>query len=891
MSEAEGTIRTIAEVRTEYLSARRIHANLESRVSGRRSAASPGYLPPEIDFTTAEGEILTFRVRDFDVRFLDRVASGAALDHATLILRARRGEAASAEELRRRAKSLLDKISARFAEPSLVENDMVIPYTAEGDFTEAAISQKGRILFDLSRRGFSTADFCLLSAETYHRSPAERERHLADAVLNLEILTGRRLENPDDPLLIAVRSALPEYLPGLMPTYLNVGLTPAVFDSLPRRYGESAAARIRLNNRQTILEALDPAAFAVVEPDIKPYLSRERTLELAERLEDLISARAPRLLTSAFEQLKFFMEKAYAYYEERIDALRNFMTRETCYPAIILQRMVCSVIDEKSYPGVLYSCHPRKGRGVFLQFARTVYGEDLMTGRLQPEERLFLDREETREEFPAIYHFWNRLRQLEDIFQGPVIIEFTGVHGTFTILQVNSAELSGAAMLTAVMDLYRDGRIGKERVRELIKPYHIRQIESDAIDPKSLGVLPRLARGVSVLPRAAVTGRVYFSAAEARRAKSEHPRENVILAKERFTPQDAVDMPIVGGICSLSPAAIHVVTAAQNLGIPSLLNLEGDGVRIDPVKREMLGADGRAVREGDWITISSRWRSLFIGKAVYAPARLLRFMAGEKVELNESEKPRFEQLARDYGAFREILEGVDPAEFSSLQDLGHALRYGRLRRDEGAAAFINRSFDLNEDRVAEHLLDATLGTHLINLAAFDKLTPERQARLLRAALVLSRERGVSGYEAGAFVLGSLVRPDWPGEFWRKFKPEEIAGLVNEWVLHQKYLNLMDEVDERKVRRMREQILSHGLRPLRINTALVRGFLTLKLSGINLALVSMAVRPSFDSQTKDVLAFLRRPFGEMVDFSDVRAAAALSRLCETEGVPVPRPEDR
>ncbi|MHB8054500.1 MAG: hypothetical protein ACYDH3_04550 [Candidatus Aminicenantales bacterium] len=884
---SEAAIRTIAEVRSEYLSARGIHANLEHRVRGGRNVPPPGVTSPEIDYTTSAGERLTIRVRDYDVRFLDRVSPETALGHLDLILRARQGDGAAAKELRRRTKDLFTKIAARFAEPSLVRNNLVIPYTAVGEYPDLKISQKGRILFDLSRRGFSTADFCILSSEAYLLSPEERRRQLMDAVLTLEILTGRKLENPDDPLLIAVRSALPEYFPGLMPTYLNVGLVPSVLAGLPRRYGEEGADLIRLNSRKTILEALDPAAFASLEKEIMPAISRGRTRELSETIEDLIARRAPRLLSSAVEQLMFFQEKAYAYYEDRLAVLRNFMSKDTYYPALILQRMVCTVIDEKSYPGVLYSRHPRLGDGVFMLFARKVFGEDLMTGLLQPEERHFRDREEAREEFPAIYHFWERLGQLEDIFQGPVIVEFSGVHGTFTILQVNPAELSGAGMLTAVMNLHRDGRIRPERVRDLIKPYHVRQIESDAIDPKSLETLPRFARGLSVLPRAAVSGRVYFSAERAREAKAERPRENVVLARERFTPQDAVDLPISSGICSLSPAAIHVVTAAQNLGIPSLLNLEGDGVRIDQAKREMTNREGRIVREGDWVTLSSRWRCLFLGKAVFAPARLLRFMDGENVELKPAERPRFEQLARDYTAYRAILESVGAAEFTSLQDLGHALRYGRLRQNPRAVEFINRSFDLNEPLLIKRLIEATLGTHLINLAAYEKLSENRQIRLLRGALALCREREVSGYEFGAFVIGGFIRPESPGTFWRSFDSDEIVRLINEWLLHQKYLAVMDAVDERQIRRLRDQILSQGLPRLRITPIFVRGFMSLKLTGVRLP---SAESCPFDPQAAEVVACLDRPYGEFYDFSDERSLGVLRRICEKESVPLPGPED-
>lgn len=134
----------------------------------------------------------------------------------------------------------------------------------------------------------------------------------------------------------------------------------------------------------------------------------------------------------------------------------------------------------------------------------------------------------------------------------------------------------------------------------------MRQIESDAIDPRSIRTLEPFGRGVSVLPRSAVTGRLAFQAEAAHAGSGCGDRFNLILAKARFTPQDAMEMQRVNGICSLSPAAIHVVTTAQNLGIPSLLNLEEDDVRIDPEGRRLINAAGRVLGEGDWVTISSR---------------------------------------------------------------------------------------------------------------------------------------------------------------------------------------------------------------------------------------------------------------------------------------------
>jgi hypothetical protein len=876
----------LAQVRSEYTSARLILSNLDHRLAGTCFERPPGYLPAEIDYLDTEGKTSTVAVRDYDVRRLDRTSTDKAAEHLELILRARRGDPKARMELERRTRSIHKNISARFEGGLLTETRSVIPYTSPGRFDESQISNKGSILLGLTGHGFATADFCILAAAAFHSAPKTLEANVRAVIRNLEVLSGRRLGDPVNPLLIAMRSALPEYLPGFMPTFLNVGLIPKIIPGLPLRYGPEGAVRILLSNRKTILEALEPETFREIEKEIHPRLTAAENADLVQAIEALIAKHEPGLLTDAEAQVFFFLSKIYRYYADHLDALRNFMVREMHFPSVIFQRMVCSVIDRESYAGVLYSRHPRLGRGAFLQFARTIYGEDLMTGRLPAEERHFMAREEAREEFPAVYHFWNRLYQLERLFAAPVMVEFTGVHGTFTILQVNRAELTGAGMITAVIDIHRAGAISEERVRELVKPYHVRQIESDTIDPQSLRALTPFCQGLSVLPRSAVSGKIQIARTRPVRAGRDGG-ERTVLVKERFTPEDAIDMQDVGAICSLSPAAIHVVTTAQNLGIPALLNLEESGVRLDTANRRLVNRDGLVINEGDWVTVSSRNKTLYIGKAVFAPARLLRFMAGEEVPMVSAERPRFESLASTYQEYRKILESVDASSFESLQDLGHAVLYGRLRKDpDGASELVNRSFDANRKAVAERLLDVTLGTHLMNLTAFRLLSPERQVLLLRDVLAIRGERGVSGYQAGAFVVGSFVRPEAPVSFWRKFSPAEIGALLEEWVLYQKYLDILSSVGERRVNRARSLILSKGLGSLRVHKGLVLGFMTLKLSRPDLTEVRRTLPPESDPQTAEVLDLLGRPYGEFYDFESPASLGRLHRICEAEGLPLP-----
>lgn len=884
-------IERITQVRCEYTSARVILANLEHRSSGKKMVRSGHYLPAEIDCSARKGQYFTILVRDYDVRYLDRVSEKDALQHINLIHKARQGEREAQRKLNQILKALYQKLSTRFTAADLIENQYVIPYTSSGSYTPLQIGHKGATLLDLHRKGFATPDFNLLSSQTYLLKPEEREQCILDCIHNLEKLSGRKLGDPENPLLIAIRSTMPKYIPGFMPTYLNVGFTPDLLIGLPRRYGREATSRIRLNNRKTLLEALHPPSYQLMEKWLKPYLSLEENDKISASIEKIIHEIQPELLVDAMAQVQFFLGRIFQYYEGQLDVLRNFMVNETYFPSVIFQRMVCSVIDENSYAGVLYSRHPRKGTSAHLQFRRIIYGEELMTGRLRPDMVDLDNPDETKHQFPAVFHFLKRLAHLETIFRSPVIVEFTGVHGTFTILQVNEAELSGIGMLVAVINLHKTGIISTERVRELIKPYHIRQIESDAIDPASLQSLIPFCRGFSVLPRSAVSGKIYFSASQASSSRQKDKNKSIILVKDRFTPTDAIYMQKVLAIGSLNPAAIHVITTAQNLGIPAILNMKEDGVVLDQQKGCLINREKKSLKQGDWVTISSRNRTLYIGRAVFSPARLLRFMSGEKLDLSPKELSRFKKLANYYKEYRKILIDDAGLKFESLQDVGHAVRYGRFSPDQQkAAAALNRCFDINSDEMVDRLLQATLGTHLINRTGFNLLSARHQTEMLKKAVKRCMTRKISGYQAGSFIIGSLIPSPAPITFWQSFGWADIAFIISEWILHQKYLKIVHEVGEKKINLARDLILSDGLGDLDLTSGLLLEFIPLKLSRIDLHKIIKSIPDHCDSQTAALLKLLIKPYSYFYDFTQSWSMEPLRRICEQEGVPLPSPDD-
>src|SRR5207253_5933909 len=67
--------------------------------------------------------------------------------------------------------------------------------------------------------------------------PAGLDEQVAAAIATLEERACRKLGDPDDPLLVSVRSGARESMPGMLDTVLNLGLSDRSVDGLARSTG------------------------------------------------------------------------------------------------------------------------------------------------------------------------------------------------------------------------------------------------------------------------------------------------------------------------------------------------------------------------------------------------------------------------------------------------------------------------------------------------------------------------------------------------------------------------------------------------------------------------------------------------------------------------------
>jgi hypothetical protein len=885
------------EVRAGYPNPRRLSSGLERRARPGKSERPdlPGYAPPVVTCereTWGRRETVEFPVREIDLPILRRPDTEEARAHAALILRARGGCRDSGRRLEetreRRARSILSVPGSPF--PS--KDRFIVPSTGDEAPSADEVGDKGAMLLALSRLGYPVPDFVVITSEAYSEWDRRRPEIIERASRGLAALTGQALGGREDPLVLALRCCLPFYAPGLLPTYLNVGITAGVAPALARVFGPVAAERMRLNNLRNLLRLVDPEGYEAVKNIFKPIQDPDEVRRLVERLSGLVGAKDAGLVEDPFRQLAFFAGRAYGFFDENRDVFRTLSRGKPCRPALILQKMVCTVRDEESCAGVLRSRHPKTGRGYQLETGQNVFGEEIMTGSLAPTEYDFEKEGDIRASHPAVFHFIGKMRELERRLEAPVTAEFAVEAASgcrlFALLQVNPTALSGRAAFISAVDLHKEGAISRKRVTEIICPYHVKQIESDAIDFGSLKNIDPFGRGISVLPRSAVTARIYFSSEAALNAKKEG--EKVCLCKETFDPDDTAVMREMDGIVGLTSAAIHVVTACQSFGMPVLLALGKSGCAFDG-SGGLRSAGGKILREGDWVTLSSRRQALFAGRAAYEPARLMRYLKGEPVTLAEGEKDAFEEMAYAYRYYQQLLKGLKLHQTLDLNALIRLVNLELRGRKDEARSLVRAWFDGHKSAYVEEVLKSDLGDHLNQNALFDMLTPDRKIRFFKDALARCDRAELSGFTAGAFMLGRFISRPQPAAFWGAFTSREAGLLVNEWLLFEKYMRVLHEVGERKIVRAKKKVLEDGLGPMPLEPRTVRDLVGLKLCGADLGKIGTSIPAWADPQTRDVIEVLGRPYGDFYDYDAEWSRGELEKLCRAAGRALPRPDER
>ena len=851
--------------------------------------------------------------RWYDVYWLLRHGQEENASYVELLVEEAQGKPEAKEQLAALRKAFYERCCQYVETHPLEDNPYVTTPLSPNVYTVDAISHKGAMLADLTRAGYAVPDFSILTAkffeaslrETFEDAPREegfpaeaqtrqseeRERyHLRQALRNLEIMTGCTLGSGPDPLIVALRSTMPQYIPGLMPTLLNAGTTRSVYKSLCSRYPLQMASRIYWNNLLNLYRMFSgkgsPYGNRVEEKQI------DRHPGLIAEMEEIIRAypQGEAALDDAFEQIYLYLRHIRAFYAQNQSLLATFMQGRVAYPSLLLQKMVWTIGSNFAYPGVLYSRHSRTGLGVQIESYPDIFGEEIMTGNLSSKDREYFDRAEIKESFPAIYHFDPLLGKLEKRLGSPVTVEFgaesiPGKADLFAVLQINESELTGRAALLSSMDLYEKGVIGKKRVSELVRPYHRRQIFSESIDESSFRDLEFIGKGINVLPRSAISARICFSTAKALELKRE-TEQPVCLCKEKFLPEDTIVLGEMDAILSMTPAAIHVVTACRGYGIPAFLNLEENGIRMEG--NSLVNGQGKKVEEYDWITLSSKAASIYKGKALFRPSRFSQYLEGVPLEMEKKEEQVFVNLKRAYAKYQEVIRSIKVPDIVDLGTLTRLIRNDLTDHPETARDIVNNWFGVNSDTYVQQLMESSMGSHLDQYRVYELLSLPNKEKFFLLANRYCRAERRSGLNAGSFMLGRFLSMPHPCAFWRVFSLPELAFMLNEYVLYEKYLNVLCEVGEQQVTKAKARILSEEIRNIGTRISEVDAFIPLKLLAPDWEKVEFCCGKLFNLQpeTPVLIRRLALPYGQLFHYGQPWRLNKLEKICRENGFELP-----
>nr|WP_260870679.1 PEP/pyruvate-binding domain-containing protein [Gordonia paraffinivorans] len=438
------------------------------------------------------------------------------------------------------------------------------------------------------------------------RPPALRETLIRFAG-ELGDRMGRRLGDPKDPLLVAVRSGAPVSMPGMLDTVLNLGLNDETVDGLAAASGSTEFAWDSYRRFLTMYAVTVMGVDAETLGGAVPALTGDLQKHVRD-LQTVIATLAGRPVpTDPYDQLTEAVEAVFRSWNS--SRAQTYREREDIDPglgtAVTVQAMVFGNRGPTSGTGVVFTRNPSTGAdelyGDYLPMAQ---GEDVVAGTaktlcitelggLQPQ---------VYEELQAM------LRRLEVHFRDMCDVEFTVEDGRLWLLQTRVGKRGAQAAVRIAADLADDPAIRLTRDEVLSRvPVDVRErarTEALAVAAADIGAPPVITKALGASPGRAV-GRAVFSADEALEAE-----DAVILVRPETCPEDVAGMAASVGLLTTKGGLVsHAAVVARGWGIPAVVGADD----LTFSRERLESASGATIRPGDVITIDGSTGCVWLG--------------------------------------------------------------------------------------------------------------------------------------------------------------------------------------------------------------------------------------------------------------------------------------
>jgi pyruvate,orthophosphate dikinase len=470
------------------------------------------------------------------------------------------------------------------------------------------------------------------------REPAELADEVSEHLADMESRMGKRLGQPDDPLLVSVRSGAKFSMPGMMETVLNIGLNDQSVRGLAAQAGNERFAfdsyrRLIQMFGKTVLgipgeafeEALDAAKHAKSGDDLASDLDLDAAdlRRLVETFKDVVVKHAGREFPQEpREQMDLAVRAVFDSWNTSRAVLYRRQERipGDLGTAVNIVAMVFGNLGMDSGTGVAFTRDPASGaQGVYGDYLQNAQGEDVVSGTRNTVPLTDLDQIDKRsyDELMRIMHV------LEEHYRDLCDIEFTVERGKLWMLQTRVGKRTAAAAFRIATQLVDQGLIDMDEALQRVTGAQLAQLMFPRFDDS--GSPTRIAHGMNASPGAAV-GKVVFDSNTA--VEWSNRGERVILVRRETNPDDLHGMVAAQGILtSRGGKTSHAAVVARGMGKTCVCGAES--VDVSSNDRRFTTRDGVEVNEGDVISIDGTSGDVFLGEMPVVPSPVVQYFEGE----------------------------------------------------------------------------------------------------------------------------------------------------------------------------------------------------------------------------------------------------------------------
>ncbi len=482
--------------------------------------------------------------------------------------------------------------------------------------------------------GFTiTTEVCSYFYAHERRYPEDLAPAVDAAVGEIERELGMRFGDPENPLLVSVRSGAPVSMPGMMDTVLNLGLNDRTVEGLAARsedrrfaydsyrrfiqmYGdvvlgvdhylfEEALEELKRARGARFDTELDAAALSQLVKRYKQIVAKDTGKEFPQDPKDQLWG----AIGAVFGSWK--TPRAVTY--RRLNGIAHDMGT-----AVSVQAMVFGNMGEDCATGVAFTRNPSTGEKAYYgEFLINAQGEDVVAGirTPQPLTRAMAEAGGSEAQGNALEECLPQtFRELVEVFdrleahyRDMQDIEFTVQQGRLFVLQTRSGKRTAAAALKVAVDMAREGLIGEDEAVLRVEPTSLDQLLHPTLDPKAERKI--VTKALPASP-GAVSGKVVFSADEAERAAK--AGEEVILVRIETSPDDIHGMHAAEGILTARGGMTsHAAVVARGMGKACVC---GAGDLMISYADRTITCRGTVVREGEVITIDGGEGTVMLGR-------------------------------------------------------------------------------------------------------------------------------------------------------------------------------------------------------------------------------------------------------------------------------------